>query len=190
MGANPYRIEGYAIISADDMIADAAGKQPPELIVKADQRFFHRGLAGADVIVHGRFSHEGGTTAAGRKRLVLTRSIEGLAPHPRHVRALLWNPTGASFAQALDALEVPGGVVAVIGGTETFGLFLDIGYAAFHLTRANRARLPGGRPVFPGIPPRTPEDILAAHGLEAGPPQLLDAASDATLVTWSARSPV
>jgi dihydrofolate reductase len=180
----PHRIEGYAIISADGMIADASGAQPAELIVKADQSFFRRGLARADAVVHGRFSHEGGAQAAGRKRLVLTRSIASLAPHPRHPKGLLWNPAGASFEQAWRALDVPDGTLAVIGGTETFGLFLDIGYDAFHLTRANRARLPGGRPVFPEVPGRSPEDVLAAHGLKPGPPQVLDADADVRLVTW------
>jgi len=73
----------------------------------------------------------------------------------------------------------------VIGGTDTFGLFLGIGYDVFHLTRANRVRLPGGRPVFPEVPARTPEEMLAAHGLAAGPPQVLDPAADVVLVTWS-----
>ncbi|MFL6804830.1 MAG: dihydrofolate reductase [Xanthobacteraceae bacterium] len=180
----PHRIEGYAIISADGMIADADGAQPAELIVKADQRFFRRGLARADAIAHGRFSHEGGTRSAERKRLILTRSIGSLAPHPRHAKGLLWNPAGASFEQAWQALEVADGVLAVIGGTDTFGLFLGIGYDAFHLTRANRARLPGGRPVFPDVPSRSPEDVLAAHGLNPGPPEVLDADADVTLVTW------
>jgi dihydrofolate reductase len=180
----PHRIEGYAIISADGMIADANGAQPPELIVKADQRFFRRGLARADAVAHGRFSHEGGAQAAGRKRLVLTRSIQPLAPHPRHAKGLLWNPAGASFEQAWQALEIADGTLAVIGGTETFGLFLDIGYDAFHLTRANRARLPGGRPVFPDVPGRSPEDVLAEHGLKPGATEILDPDADVTLVTW------
>jgi hypothetical protein len=166
------------------MIADAEGAQPADLIVKADQRFFHRGLARADAVAHGRFSHEGGARAARRKRLVLTRSIASLAPHPRHGKGLLWNPAGASFEQAWQALGVPDGTLAVIGGTETFGLFLEIGYDAFHLTRANRARLPGGRPVFPDVPGRSPEDVLAGRGLKPGLPQVLDAEAGVTLVTW------
>src|SRR5689334_8915267 len=158
--SRPHRIEGYAIISADGMLADASGTQPPELIVKADQRFFRDGLDRSDAVVHGRFSHEGGgAKAAQRKRLVLSRSIESIAPHPRHKNGLLWNPAGASFDEAWRALGVQDGVLAVIGGTDTFGLFLDIGYDAFHLTRANRARLPGGRPVFPQVPAQTPEAI-------------------------------
>lgn len=182
--SRPNRIEGYAIISADGMIADAAGAQPPELIVKADQRFFHAGLDKADAVAHGRFSHERGQKSEDRKRLILTRSIPSLAPHPRHARGLLWNPAGASLEQAWAALGLDGGELAVIGGTDTFGLFLDIGYDAFHLTRANRARLPGGRPVFPGVPARTPEDLLAARGLRPGPGQALDADADVILVTW------
>jgi dihydrofolate reductase len=182
----PRRIEGYAIVSADGMIADANGEQPQALLVEADQAFFRAGLDRADAVAHGRYSHERGPDAAKRKRLVLTRSIPALAPHPRHELGLLWNPTGASFEQAWDALGVADGTLAVIGGTDTFGLFLDIGYTAFHLTRAARARLPGGRPVFPEVPARTPEEVLADHGLAPGPPQVLDA--DVTLVTWGAKT--
>ena len=77
------------------------------------------------------------------------------------------------------------GSLVAIGGTEVFGLFLEFGYDAFHLSRAGKARLPGGRPVFPGIPPRTPDDLLAQHSLKPGPARLLDAAAELTLTTWS-----
>jgi len=67
-----------------------------------------------------------------------------------------------------------------------FGMFLaDPGYDAFHLSRAGRARLPGGRPVFPQVPAQTPEEVLAAHGLKPGPKRMLDAAADVTLVSWT-----
>jgi dihydrofolate reductase len=178
------RIEGYAIISADGMIADADGGQPAGLIVAADQAFFRRGLNKADAAAHGRYSYERGADAKGRKRLVLTRSVPGLSPHPRHPKGLWWNPAGASFEEAWRALGLEGGEIAVIGGTDVFALFLDIGYDAFHLTRAARAHLPGGRPVFPGVPAQSPEAILTTRGLRAGVPQLLDAAAQATLVTW------
>jgi dihydrofolate reductase len=185
----PYRIEGYAIISADGMLADAAGVMPPSLKIEADQRFFHGSLDRADVVVHGRHSHEGGPNAKQRRRLIVTRRISALAPHPENPKALLWNPAGASFEDAWRALGVASGVLAVIGGTEVFGIFLDIGYDAFHLCRAARARLPGGRPVFPEVPARTPEDLLQAHGLEPGPTQMLDAEQELTLVTWRPRIP-
>ncbi len=59
------------------------------------------------------------------------------------------------------------GVVAIIGGPEVFGMFLPR-YDAFHLSRAAEARLPGGRPVFPQVPERTPEELLRSHGLRPG----------------------
>jgi dihydrofolate reductase len=180
----PYRIEGYAIVSADGMLADATGVMPPSLKIEADQQFFHGALDDADVVVHGRHSHEGGPNAKQRRRLIVTRRIPALAPHPENAKALLWNPAGASFEDAWRDLGLAKGLVAVIGGTDVFGLFLDIGYDAFHLSRAAQAHLPGGRPVFPEVPARTPEAILRAHGLEPGPTRVLEAEQEGTLVTW------
>ena len=65
----PNRIEGYAIISADGMIADAAGKMPDTIRNKADQNFLQAELDRAVALVHGRHSHEGGPRAAARKRV-------------------------------------------------------------------------------------------------------------------------
>jgi hypothetical protein len=183
--SRPDRIEAYAIISADGMIADRNREQPPGLRVPADQRFFHDSLTRVQAVAHGRHSHEGGKAAQRRRRLVLTSTIPGLAPHPKHALGLLWNPAGASLEQAWDALGLDGGVLGVIGGTDTFGLFLAIGYDAFHLTRANRVALPGGRPVFPQVPALAPEEVLHEHGLVPGPRQALDADADVTLVTWT-----
>ena len=48
-----------------------------------------------------------------------------------------------------------------------------------------QARLPGGRPVFRDLSPRrTPEDVLASHGLHPGVAQTLDPVAGVTLVTW------
>jgi dihydrofolate reductase len=180
----PERIEGYAIISADGMLADAAGTMPPSLKIEADQRFFHGSLDKAAAVVHGRYSHEGGANAAARPRLIVTRRIPGLARHPDNRNAVLWNPAGASFADAWKMLGVTGGLLAVIGGTEIFGIFLDIGYDAFHLTRAEHVRLPGGRPVFPQVPASTPEDVLRSRGYRAADMRLLDEEKAVQLVTW------
>ena len=180
----PSRIEAYAIISEDGMIADHNGEQPSGLRVPADQRFFHDSLMHAQAVAHGRFSHEGGAGAKQRKRLVLTRGIVGLAPHPKHKLGLLWNPAGASLEKAWRALGLDGGVLAVIGGTDTFGYFLGVGYDVFHLTRANRVRLPGGRPVFPEVPAVTPEDVLRRHDMVPGADQVLDPQADVRLVSW------
>ncbi len=48
------RIEGYVILSADGMLADASGIMPPQLKFDADQKFFEAALDRADLIVHGR----------------------------------------------------------------------------------------------------------------------------------------
>jgi hypothetical protein len=46
----PPRIEGYAIVSEDGMLANAAGVMPDQLKFDADQRFFERGLDAVDVV--------------------------------------------------------------------------------------------------------------------------------------------
>jgi hypothetical protein len=38
--------------------------------------------------------------------------------------------------------------------------------------------------VFPQVPQRTPEEVLASHGLAPAPPQVLDAASGLRVVAW------
>jgi dihydrofolate reductase len=183
--SGPTRIEGFAIVSEDGMLADAARHIPPALVVEADQKFFHDSLEHAAVVVQGRHSHEGGPRADGRYRLVVTQTVPALAPHPTFPKALLWNPRGASLEEAWARLGAPDGMLAVIGGADVNQIFLERGYDAFHLSRVAGIRLPGGRPVFPDVrPSRTPEDLLAAHGLKPGPQQVLDRATGATLVTW------
>jgi dihydrofolate reductase len=178
------RIEGYVIVSADGMIADSKGAMPPSIRNDADQRFFQDALDRAAVVVHGRHSHEGGPRAARRKRLIVTRQIAAIAPDPAHPNALLWNPVGASLDAALAQLGIGDGVVAIIGGTEVFSLFLPH-YDAFHLSRAANAKIPGGLPVFNEIGPNaTPEDVLARHGLKPGPRRDLDPAAGVSVVAW------
>ena len=179
----PERIEGLAVVSADDMIADATGEQPPALKIEADQRFFYETTANAGVLVCGRHSGNAGPGAALRPRLLLTRRIAAIERDTGRKDWVWWNPAGATLEQAWDALGGHG-VLVVIGGTDGFGLFLELGYDAFYLSRTSKARLPGGRPVFPGIPPATAEALLAAHGLTAGPARELDAAAGLTLTTW------
>ena len=183
------RIEGYVIVSADGMIADAQGVMPDSIRNAADQKFFQAGLDRAAVVVHGRNSHEGGPRAPRRKRLILTRRIADLAPDPSHPNALLWNPAGATLERALATLGVADGTIAVIGGTDVFSMFLPR-YDAFHLSRAARAKIPGGRPVFAAVgPDATPEDVLASHGLKPGARRDLDAAAGITVVTWQREIP-
>lgn len=180
--AGAFGFEGYVIVSEDGMIAGADGIMPPSLIVPADQRYFEEGLDRADIVVHGRHSQESHPRSAQRKRLIVTRSAASLAPGPTAI-SLYWNPQGASFEDAAAALGVTAGLAGIIGGTDVFGLFLPR-YTTFHLSRADGLRLPGGRPVFPGVPERRPEDILRSHGLAPGPTRLLDEARRASVVTW------
>ena len=177
------RIEGYAIVSEDGMLANASGIMPDQLKFEADQRFFERGLDGVDVVVHGRHSHERQRRSDLRRRLILTRKVPAIADDPSNKKALFWNPAGASLEQAMAVLGAADGSIGVIGGTDVFGLFLDR-YDVFHLSCAPDVQLPGGRPVFPDVPTRTPEEVLVSHGLQAGPQQALDAVKGLTLVSW------
>jgi hypothetical protein len=43
---------------------------------------------------------------------------------------------------------------------------------------------PEGDPVFPGVPIRSPEEILASHGMRPGPTEVLDPGYELTLVKW------
>jgi dihydrofolate reductase len=179
----PRRIEGYAIVSEDGMIADAEGIMPDALRIEADQRFFEHALDAADAVAHGRNSHEGQPRSHLRRRLILTRQVRGIAPDPADPKALLWNPVGASFEEAWDALGLRDGTLAVLGGTQVFGMFLPR-YDMFHLSRAANIRIPGGRPVFPAVPARTPEEVLSDYGLTPCPPRTLDAERGVTVVAW------
>ena len=72
---------------------------------------------------------------------------------------------------------------AVVGAPGVFGLFLGL-YDAFHLTRAPGVWLPGGVPVLPGVPGKTPESILADSGLTPSDPEVLDAEKGVVVVHW------
>jgi dihydrofolate reductase len=183
----PRRIEGYAIVSEDGMLANAAGIMPDSLKFEADRQFFERELEGVDVVVHGRHSHEQQPRSYLRRRLILTRQVPSIAADPSNENALFWNPAGASFEQALAELGTPDRSVGVIGGTDVFGMFLQR-YDVFHLTRAPGVRLPGGRPVFPEVPTRTPEEVLGCRGLDRGRHRILDPAKGLVLVSWQRSS--
>jgi hypothetical protein len=92
----PTLIEGYAIVSADSMIADANGAMDA-LKFDADQQFFWAALDAAAAVAHGRHSAEGGPRVENRRRLILTRRIAALGRDAQNSKALLWNPSGASF---------------------------------------------------------------------------------------------
>ena len=159
---------------------------PDDLKFEADKKFFEDGMDGVDAAVHGRHSHEQQPHSDRRKRITLTQSVAAIGPDPKNSKGLLWNPAGASFEQAWEALRLPGGSLGVVGGTGVFEMFLPR-YDVFYLTRAPGVRLPGGRPVFAAVPGQSPEQILAQHGLHADKPQVLDAGQNLTMTAWRRR---
>ena len=177
------RIEGYVIVSADGMLADARNVMPDELRFEGDKAFFTAALDRADLILHGRNSYEDQPNSPQRRRIILTRKVATIAPDAANPKATLWNPAGASFEAACNHAGVGAGTVAVIGGPGVFGMFLDR-YDAFWLSVAPLVQLPGGEPCFPGVPDRSPQEILAAHGLRAGEPQMLDPAEQVSVTPW------
>jgi len=174
------RIEGYVIVSADGMLANADRVMPDELKFEGDKKFFTAALDRADLIIHGRHSYEGQPNSPRRRRIIVTRRVSAIAPDPSNPKATLWNPAGAAFEAACGLAKV---TIAVIGGPDVFGMFMD-SYHTFWLSQAPHVRLPGGEPCFPGVPEHSPQEILAAHGLKAGDPQILDPANEVSVTPW------
>jgi hypothetical protein len=181
--ALPARIEGYAIVSGDGMLADSHGVMPEALKFDADQRYFAAELDKVDAVIHGRHSHEQQPHSPRRRRITVTGGVNKIAADPDNAKGILWNPAVNTFEEAWTALGLANGSLGVVGGTSVFGMFLDR-YDAFHLTRAPGVRLPGGRAVFPDVPRLTPEEVMTRHGLAPGARETLDAAKGLTVVVW------
>jgi hypothetical protein len=177
------RIEGYAVVSQEGMIACSDGTFPEALKIEADQRFLRQALRRADAIIHGRHSGESGSEAQRRRRIVLTRGVNGIEKDPHNPRAILWNPRKATFDEAWRSLGISGGdaIAAVLGGTNVFGAFLVIGFDAFFLSRT-AVSIPAGRRVFPYD--EVPRQTLARHGLVLCRERALDVTRMVFLETW------
>jgi hypothetical protein len=178
-----FRFNGYVIVSADGMLADASGVMPDSLKFPGDLAFFTAGLDRADLIVHGKNSFEDQPNSPKRKRVIVSRSIETVGPDPENDKATLWNPAGASFEDACAEAGIDAGTVAVIGGPIIFEMFFDR-MDVFWLSQAPHVRLPDGEGCFPGIPERTPQQILASHGLVASEVRVLDTDHNVTVTAW------
>jgi dihydrofolate reductase len=179
----PFQIEGFAIASTDGMLADSTGLMPNSLKLEADQQFLTTALDRADVLIHGRLSHEGQPISHLRRRLIMTRKVSGLAPVEGNERARYWNPAGVSLEAACAALGRQRGLLAILGGTDVYQHFLAIGYDAFILCRAVKVSLPGGVPVFPaGRQGVSPEAVLAGAGLHVAAARALD--EEVSLAIW------
>jgi dihydrofolate reductase len=183
------RIEGYAIISREGMIAASDGHFPEHLKNPADHAFYMESLDKASAIANGRHSAEGGEKEKLRRRLLLTRRITMPTPDPANPNVLLWNPGSTTFDEAWQHMRIDGGVLAVVGGTDVFGLFLAIGYDAFYLTRTE-ASVPHGRAVFPGVGTRgmTPEEIMQKNGLALRGTRVLDEAVNCRVEEWGPKT--
>src|SRR3982074_1484792 len=105
------RIEGYAIVSREGMIAKSDGSFPQELKIPADQQFYPDALGQASAVRNGRHSAEGGPKEKARKRILLTRRVQRLIVHPDNPNVVQWNPGTASFEEAWHRLRTEGGVL-------------------------------------------------------------------------------
>lgn len=180
-----YRIEGHAIVSADDRIAGADGNTPPELSNEADWLRFQSALDEAAVVVLGRLSHEANPNTRRRNRLVVSSSSAGIE---QRSDAWWWNPDKVPVADALGIAAPGGGAAAVPGGRLIFDLFRTFGFDTFHLARCAGVRLPDGVPLFSAVGAGlTAAAVLSADGLLEGPVEMLDPAAGVSLVVWRRR---
>jgi hypothetical protein len=175
-------IHGYALVSDDDMIADASGEVPAVLRNEKDWAQYQAALARSDLVVFARRSHENEPETHGRPRMVVSRSGSGLEQRDG---VWWWRPDVVPWAEALARVLPQGGEVAAPGGQAVFDLFLGIGYDVFHLARARGVKLPGGRPVFSACREGVhAEDVLAAHGLKHAERIELDPAQGVEMNLW------
>src|SRR5258708_37801340 len=104
------------------MLADARNIMPDVLKFEGDKAFFTAALARADLILHGRNSYEDQPNSPQRRRIILTRKVEAIAPDPATPKSTLWNPAGATFEAACAHAGVRNGTVAIIGGPGVFSM--------------------------------------------------------------------
>jgi hypothetical protein len=177
-----YAFHGHAIVSDNDMIADADGHMPDALMNTSDWARFQRELGKAVAIVLGRKGHLAHRNIHGRNRVVLSTSARGIE---KRDDAWWWNPAGASLDAMLAAAAPRGGIVAVPGGRLVFDHFLKIGYDEFHLARARGVKIADGIPIFSECASgRSAEEVLAAHGLVPTPSDVLDPPAGVAVTVW------
>ena len=179
----PIEIRGYAIVSDDDMIAAADGLTPVSLRNEKDWEYYQRAQARSDLVVLARRSHEFEPNVRGDSRLVISQAaVEALE---KRADALWWNPARVVWKDVAARILPFGGEVAVCGGQGAFDLFLDIGYDAFHMSRAYGVLLPGGRKVFSaserGV---SAEVVLADAGLTLSETIPLDPEHGVEMKVW------
>jgi len=156
---------------------------PEALRNDRDWALFQGALDHSALTLIGRASHELTPNPKGRRRLVVSGSASGLE---RRTDGIWLNPATVSLEKALTEVLPDGGEVAVVGGQAVFELVGAAGFAAFHLARARRLFLPGGRGLFRACEHGVPSaSILLGGGLVAGQEKLIDPDAEVTLTIWS-----
>jgi len=182
--SRPTEIAGYAIVSDDDKIAGPDGLVPASLRNEKDWDYYQRALARADLVVFGHHSHELEPNVRGDPRLVISSRAAGLE---QRADAWWWNPARTTWAEVAKRLLPLGGHVAAPGGQGVFDLFLEIGFDAFHLSRAHGVTLPGGRAIFSACDAGlSAEVVLATAGLRLGEKIALDPQHGVEMDVWRA----
>jgi hypothetical protein len=182
-----HQFHGHAIVSDNDMIADAAGQMPDALMNPSDWGRFQRELDKAVAVIIGRKGHMAHRNIHGRNRIVVSSTAHGIE---KRDDAWWWNPAGATLKDALAAAAPRGGIVAVPGGRSVFDLFLEVGYDEFHLARARGVKIENGTYLFSECASgHSAEEVLAGHGLVPTPADVLDGRAGVAVTVWR-RQPV
>ncbi len=176
-----HTIDGYAIVSDNNCIADSDGNMPECLKNEADWAYFQAALDAASITVVGRKGHQANPNHRNRRRLVLSRSADALE---RRSDAWWWNPEQCDWNSVLSQVSPQPGAVAVPGGRDVFDMFLDEGYSSFHLARAGGTEGPDGTQLFSGLQKTTPEQLLDRYGLQPEPTRWLDRAARVSMTIW------
>ena len=178
-------IEGYAIVSRNGMLAGADGLMPNSLKFDEDQKFLDAEMDRATLLIHGRKSHEGQDNSHKRKRLLLTRSGGAFSTTPIEPNTWLWSPEATKFSDVCAALGVKSGVVAILGGTAAYDMFLPA-YSKFHLAQAGLVDLPGGVPVFGAVREgNPPQAVLEKAGMRQAEAHVLNAGVNLRRMTFA-----
>lgn len=180
--------KGYAIVSADGLIADDKGCMPEALCFEADWAHFRSELDQADIMLLGRHTHELSPNVTGRRRLVVSRGVRAVI---QENEATWWvNPKEVTPAAAVAVVMGTEAKVAVAGGTGVYGWILEeSSYDVFQLSVAHNSRLGSGRPLFDNI--ENLDGIFAifeTKGLHAVERFWLDEAAALELLTFRRRS--
>ena len=118
----------------------------------------------AAAVIHGRNSGEQQPRSAERAAAWSRRAaLQTLTRDPSNPKALLWNPATTPFEDGpARARRDAAAGSASSAAPSCSGCSCRVTTSSICRARAN-VRLPGGRPVFPQVPARSPEDVLLGN---------------------------